>query len=76
MQKIIVIGVTGSGKSTLAKKLSTTFGYPYIQLDKLFWKKNWQGSSDEELFSHVNFYRLRSRRDARSFLDSLNKGRR
>lgn len=53
MKKIIVIGVTGSGKSTLANKLSSKLNLSYIQLDKLFWKANWQESSDDELFSKI-----------------------
>lgn len=54
MRKIIVIGVTGSGKSTLAKELSVKFGYPYVQLDKLFWKANWEGTLDEEFFEKIS----------------------
>lgn len=53
MKKIIIIGVTGSGKSTLANRLVEKLQYPYIQLDKLFWKANWQESSDEEFFSKI-----------------------
>lgn len=54
MKKIIVVGVTGSGKSTLAKKLSEKLNIPYIQLDLLFWKANWQESSDEEFFQKIS----------------------
>lgn len=54
MKKIIVVGVTGSGKSTLAKKLSEKLNIPYIQLDFLFWKANWQESSDEEFFQKIS----------------------
>ena len=63
MQQIIVIGVTGSGKSTLAKKLSTTFGYPYIQLDKLFWKKNWPHpvETPTKVVKRLNFERPNSK---------------
>lgn len=54
MKKIIVIGVTGSGKSTLATKLSMNLGYPYIQLDKLFWKANWEETPDQEFFEKIS----------------------
>ena len=47
--KINVTGTSGSGKSTFSKKLSALLDVPYIELDLLFWKKNWQASSDEEL---------------------------
>ena len=54
MKKVIVIGVTGSGKSTLAEKLSAKLGYPYIQLDKLFWKANWEITPDDEFFKKIS----------------------
>ena len=53
MNKIIVIGTTGSGKSTVAKKLSEILNVPHIQLDFLFWKPNWEQSTDEEFFSKI-----------------------
>ena len=53
MEKVIVIGVTGSGKSTLAKKLAKKLDSPHIHLDKLFWKPNWEGSTDQELFAKI-----------------------
>lgn len=53
MNKIIIIGTTGSGKSTLAKKISEKLNIPYIQLDHLFWKPNWEESTDEEFFKKI-----------------------
>ena len=53
MNKVIVIGATGSGKSTLAKRLTQKLQYPYIQLDKLFWKSNWQETPDDEFFLKI-----------------------
>lgn len=53
MNKIIIIGVTGSGKSTFAKKLSNKLDIPYIQLDYLFWKPNWEESTDVEFFEKI-----------------------
>ena len=53
MNRIIVIGVTGSGKSTLASKLAQKLNYPYIQLDKLFWKPNWQHTPDNEFIAKI-----------------------
>ena len=49
LMKINVTGTSGSGKSTFSKELSALLDVPYIELDLLFWKKNWQTSSDEEL---------------------------
>ena len=53
MKKIIVIGTTGSGKSTVALKLSEKLSIPYIQLDYLFWKPNWEESTDEEFLAKI-----------------------
>jgi adenylate kinase family enzyme len=53
ISKINVIGTSGSGKSTLSKKIAEALQFPYIELDRLFWKANWQGSSDEEFFANV-----------------------
>jgi len=53
MKRINVIGTTGSGKSTLAMALAKQLDYPYIQMDQLFWKPNWNESSDDELFPKI-----------------------
>ena len=53
MKKVIIVGPTGSGKSTLAQMLSEKLKLPYIQLDELFWKPNWQWSTDEEFFIKI-----------------------
>ncbi|EML1934815.1 MULTISPECIES: shikimate kinase [Providencia] len=47
--KINIIGCSGSGKSTLGHTLSSLYSIPYIELDALYWQKNWQHSSDEQL---------------------------
>lgn len=52
-QRIVVLGVTGSGKTTLAKELSKFYGFKYIELDNLFWKANWERSSDDEFIEKV-----------------------
>ncbi|MEM9327644.1 MAG: adenylate kinase [Bacteroidota bacterium] len=46
MQRINVIGTSGSGKSTFSKELAQSLGYPYIQLDQLYWLPNWQEPDD------------------------------
>ncbi len=42
MDRIAVIGTSCSGKTTLARKLSQILQIRHIELDTLFWKKNWQ----------------------------------
>ena len=51
--RINVIGTSGSGKSTLAKKLASKLNVPYIEMDVLYWRANWQGTPDEELFARL-----------------------
>ncbi|MFB5643666.1 AAA family ATPase [Kluyvera ascorbata] len=49
--KINVVGTSGVGKSTLAKRLAALFSVPYIEMDTLYWRPDWQGVTDEELFA-------------------------
>lgn len=53
MKRINVIGTSGSGKSTFSRMLATTLGYPYIEMDAMFWQPNWQESSDEAFFAKL-----------------------
>lgn len=54
MKKINVIGTSASGKSTFSKILAENLGLEYIELDDLFWKDNWQESTDVELIQKMN----------------------
>jgi adenylate kinase family enzyme len=51
MKRIVVIGTTGSGKSRLAERLARQTGLRIIELDALYWGRDWQGAS-VELFRH------------------------
>lgn len=42
--KILIIGTSGSGKTTLAKFLAQKYHLADIELDALYWEKNWQGT--------------------------------
>lgn len=53
MKKINVVGTSGSGKSTFSAQLARHLECPHIEMDRLFWKPNWQESSDEEFFSRL-----------------------
>lgn len=52
--KINVIGTSGSGKSTLARGISQKLNIPYIELDSLFWRPDWQGTPDEAFFASLS----------------------
>ena len=51
--RINVVGTSGSGKSTFSKRIAQKLNVPYVQLDELHWKPDWQESTDEELFSKL-----------------------
>lgn len=53
MNRINVVGTSGSGKSTFSALLARELKCPHIEMDQLFWKSNWQESSDEEFFSRL-----------------------
>lgn len=42
MRRVVVFGTTGSGKSWLAEKLAARHGLRVIELDKLYWGRDWQ----------------------------------
>lgn len=49
----MVVGTSCSGKTTLSKNLSRIFDIPHIQLDLLFWEKNWQSVPPEIFIDRV-----------------------
>ena len=51
MRRVVVIGTTGSGKSTLAERLAVQTGLRIIELDALYWGRDWQGVP-VDLFRH------------------------
>ena len=53
MDRIVIIGTSCSGKTTLARKLSQILHIPHIELDTLFWRKNWQTEEREKFRQKV-----------------------
>ena len=51
MRRVVVFGTTGSGKSSLAERLAARHGLRLIELDELFWGRDWQ-PAPLELFRH------------------------
>jgi adenylate kinase family enzyme len=51
MQRVVVFGTTGSGKSRLAEQLSQRTGLRVIELDRLYWGRDWQ-PAPLDLFRH------------------------
>lgn len=52
-RRIVVIGNTCAGKSTLGQTLAKTLSLPFVDLDALFWKPNWQQSELSEFRARV-----------------------
>lgn len=48
--KINIVGTTATGKSTFGRKLAAKMGIPFLEMDAIFWRPNWQEPSDEEFF--------------------------
>ncbi|UAY90431.1 adenylate kinase [Pectobacterium polaris] len=51
--RVNIIGTSGSGKSTLARRLSEKLAIPYIEMDALFWLKDWQERTDADFFQRL-----------------------
>ena len=52
-RRINVVGCSGAGKSTFSQRLAKLKDIPYVEMDQLFWKPNWQEPSDEEFLPKV-----------------------
>lgn len=53
MMKINVVGTSGSGKSTLARQLAERLDVPYIEMDRLYWRPEWQGTPDDAFLARL-----------------------
>ncbi len=42
MKRVVVFGTTGSGKTRLAEQLSERLGLRVVELDALYWGRDWQ----------------------------------
>lgn len=42
MRRVVVFGTTGSGKSWLAERLAARTGLRVVELDALYWGRDWQ----------------------------------
>ena len=45
-KRIVVVGTSGAGKTTLAQQVASRLNYPHIELDSLYWGKDWIESPD------------------------------
>ncbi|HEX2674413.1 MAG TPA: hypothetical protein VHM25_26235, partial [Polyangiaceae bacterium] len=46
-------GASGSGKSTFSQRLASQLAQPLIEMDALFWNRNWSESPDEQFFARL-----------------------
>jgi adenylate kinase family enzyme len=54
LTRSVVVGTTGSGKTTFARRLANAVEAPYIELDALYWKPNWQACVPDEFEEKVS----------------------
>ncbi|MEM9657619.1 MAG: shikimate kinase, partial [Planctomycetota bacterium] len=53
IERINVIGTSGSGKSTFGRRLAELLDLPFVELDGVYWKPNWQEPTDEEFLPKI-----------------------
>lgn len=54
LRRVNVVGTSGSGKSTFSARLAELLGSPYIEMDRLYHKPNWQESTPPELLRKLD----------------------
>ena len=53
MNKIAVLGGSGTGKTTLCRMLGELYDIPYLHLDSIYWKKDWENISKEDFNANM-----------------------
>ena len=53
-RRIVVLGGSCSGKSTLAQRLASSLGAPYVELDALYWRREWTPAPVEEFLAALD----------------------
>ncbi len=48
MKRVVVVGTSCSGKTTFAGKLANRLGIKHVELDEIYWMKDWQGRPVDE----------------------------
>lgn len=54
LSRTVIVGSSCSGKSTLARTLSRILDQVHIELDELYWDKNWKPRSSEDFRERVS----------------------
>ncbi len=47
-ERIVVVGSSCAGKTTFARALAAQLGYPYVELDHLYWSPGWTPKGGQE----------------------------
>ena len=48
MKRILIIGSNGAGKSTFSYQLAERTHLPFIHIDRLYWRNNWEVTPRQE----------------------------
>lgn len=53
MRRVSVVGTTGSGKTTFARALAPLIPAPHVELDALFWERDWKMADLDDFRARV-----------------------
>lgn len=59
--KIVVLGGSGTGKTTICKKIGEKFKIPYLHLDSVYWKKDWNNIEKPEFNTYMKKYLVKNK---------------
>lgn len=51
--RVVIVGTSCSGKTTLAKAIAAKANIPHIELDVLYWKPGWVGTSEIDFHEKI-----------------------
>jgi adenylate kinase family enzyme len=54
MRRVSIVGVPGSGKTTIGRRLATSLGVPFVELDEIFHQPGWEDLPLDDFRSRVS----------------------
>ena len=53
IRRINVVGTPGSGKTTFGRRLAEVLGLPFVEMDQVYWGRDWAEPTDEVFFPEL-----------------------